>query len=291
MLRQGFRVMLAAVVLVVPVGAAPAALADPAPGGGVDCDQFPDHPECTVNAEVVSPGGAGDPDGTLECTLEGEVVPCVTQDGWLGSDGCRYLRQPEAEPPTGARQPGAAYRPTCRDDPPGAQRALVWIPDSQTLVAALAEVAVSRLRLPRPPVTLSPAPPAAQLVRLPTWLWIAPGWWVPRSASAAVPGLSVTAVAAPVRVRWDTGDGAVVACDGPGTPYPAAGNPAAASPDCGHTYTRSSAARPGGVYGLAATVSWQVAWSGGGLSGSLGPLFSTAQVEVAVSEVQAVIVP
>jgi hypothetical protein len=118
---------------------------------------------------------------------------------------------------------------------------------------------------------------------LPTWLWVSPRWWVARSASASVPGVTVTAVATPMRVRWLTGDGAEYACDG-GTPYTSGVDPTTASPDCGHTYTRPSAGRPGGVFQLMATVTWQVSWSGGGASGTIGPLFSTTTVPVRVVE-------
>jgi hypothetical protein len=44
------------------------------------------------------------------------------------------------------------------------------------------------------------------------------------------------------------GDGSTVTCQGAGTPYTSADNPAAASPDCGHTYTSSSAEQPGGAF-------------------------------------------
>jgi hypothetical protein len=292
MLNTVPRVAVIAVVSLAAVAAgASTASADPIGGGGVDCEKHPQHPECTVTAEVLAPGITSGPDGEVVCTLDGEVVPCVTEDGWLGSDGCRYLLQPDAAPPPGAEGPGGSYLPTCPGDPPDSQQTLVWIPDSESPVAALADVAVSRLQLPPPSVELSPSPPGAQLVRLPTWLWITPSWWGDRTATASVPGVTVTAVGRPTQVRWEMGDGAVKTCDGPGTPYARAGDPTGPSPDCGHTYVRSSAGQPGGTFGLAATVRWEVTWSGAGLSGSEDPLFSTAEVAVPVSEVQTVIVP
>lgn len=181
-----------------------------------------------------------------------------------------------------------AYRPTCPDDPAGSQRPAVWLPDSQAPgPPALGRLAVSRLVLPRPAVELSPPTGAPQLVMLPTWLWIEPAWWTSRSASASVPGVTVTAVATPVEVRWSTGDGEVLTC-GAGTAYVAGGDPGTASPDCGHTYTVPSAPQPGGVYDLKARVTWQVSWSGGGFSGTAGPLFSTTSLPVEIAEVRSV---
>lgn len=289
MLNALRRVLLMAIVLTaLLVTGARAAEADGF--GGVECDQAPQPAGCDVTAGVFEPVMGVGPDGDVVCTWDGQVVPCVNEDGWLASDGCRYLHQPDAARPSGVDGPGGAYLPRCPGDPPNGQRALVWVPDSQAPAAALAEIAVSRLSLPAPPVGLSPAPPAAQLVRLPTWLWIAPRWWGPRSASASVPGATVRAVGTPVEVRWDMGEGTVKTCTGPGTPYTPGGAATGASPDCGHVYTRSSAGRPGGAYRVAATVMWEVTWSGAGGSGTEEPLFSTAELDVPVSEVQTVIV-
>jgi len=87
----------------------------------------------------------------------------------------------------------------------------------------------------------------------------------------------VTATATPVSVTWHPGDGSTVTCQGAGAPYTSADNPAAASPDCGHTYTRSSAGQPGGAFQVTATITWDITWQGaGGAGGVLAPLFTTA---------------
>ncbi|MGH3683070.1 MAG: hypothetical protein ACRDT2_22815 [Natronosporangium sp.] len=94
----------------------------------------------------------------------------------------------------------------------------------------------------------------------------------------------------PVASVWATGDGAEVPCEGPGTPYSGeAGAVEVTSPGCGYTYPRSSAGQTGGAYPVTVTITWQVSWSGGGMSGTLGPLFSTSTVGVPVAEVQAVV--
>lgn len=259
-------------------------------GVWVDCEQLPEHPHCLVGAGA--PGGAlvVGPGGEVRCSWQGEQVPCRDErGGWWGGDGCYYLFL-DRNPPSGAVTPGASYQPRCVGDPPNSVRAVVWIPDEQAPgPPMLARVAISRLVLPAPVVELAPSPPAAQLVGLATWWWIPQELWRPRSASASVPGVTVTAVGRPVASVWRTGDGGRVTCAGPGVPYP--GEALAREPDCGYIYRRSSAGQPGGTYPVTVTVTWEVTWSGGGMSGTAGPLFSTSTVDVAVAEVQAVIVP
>ena len=111
---------------------------------------------------------------------------------------------------------------------------------------------------------------------------------MPESKTATVPGESVTATADPglghlaPRRRLD-GD-----LPGGGTPYTSADNPAAASPDCGHTYTSSSAEQPGGAFQVTATITWDITWQGaGGAGGVLAPLFTTAVAAFRVAESQA----
>ncbi|HTT50485.1 MAG TPA: hypothetical protein VMH35_03675 [Streptosporangiaceae bacterium] len=152
----------------------------------------------------------------------------------------------------------------------------------------LAALARQTLGLPGPVIRSSPAQNALQLTNLPTWLWINPAEWVPESKTATVPGESVTATATPVSVTWHPGDGSAVTCQGAGTPYSSADNPAAASPDCGHTYTSSSAGQPGGAFQATATITWDVTWQGpGGAGGALAPLFTTAVAAFRVAESQA----
>lgn len=155
--------------------------------------------------------------------------------------------------------------------------------------ALLAQIAVSRLQLPSPVVGTSPS--GDQLVLYPTWLWVDRSVWGPVSATAQVPGLSVTATAVPVSAVWSMGTGQSVTCQGPGTPYvPGATDPAASSPDCGYTYARSSAGQPGERFAVSVTVSWRVSWAGGGQSGTVDGLSTRATVDLRVREVQAVIV-
>jgi hypothetical protein len=174
----------------------------------------------------------------------------------------------------------------------GLYRAPVWIPDGAVPGAVavpspqdLAQQARSQLRLPGPTIVSNPA--GIQLVTLPTWLWLDRSSWDPQSATAAVPGVSVTAVATPTSVSWSMGDGTDVTCTGPGTPFPAGGDPQATSPDCGHTYRRSSAGAPGQAFGVSATEHWTVTWSGAGTGGTFPDLTTAASASFRVAEAQA----
>lgn len=154
---------------------------------------------------------------------------------------------------------------------------------------ALAAKAVSQLQPPQPEVRLNPGVDGPQVVRVPTWLWVDSGQWQPVRATADAPGVSVVAVAEPSSVVWETGDGATVTCAGPGTPYDRSADPASASPDCGHTYLRSSEAEPGGSFKASATVHWSVSWSGAGQRGTYPDLTTTSTVAVRAVEVQSLV--
>ncbi|MFD7169245.1 hypothetical protein [Streptomyces violascens] len=86
------------------------------------------------------------------------------------------------------------------------------------------------------------------------------------------------------------GDGSTVVCAGAGTPYSAQYAADSASPDCGHTYLRSSAGRPGEAYTVSVSVSWDVEWHGGGQQGVIGGQLSQSQVPLRVAEAQALVV-
>ncbi|WP_246260607.1 hypothetical protein [Streptomyces typhae] len=124
---------------------------------------------------------------------------------------------------------------------------------------------------------------------MPTWMWVERGSWEPVSTSAAVEGVKVTATARPRKAVWSMGEGGSVVCRGPGTPYSDAFSPKASSPDCGYTYRRASLSPPGGAYRVSVQVTWDVEWHGGGQAGVVPGLAMTAQRQLVVDEVQAVV--
>jgi len=257
----------------------------PGTGGGigsVTCGQ-PYAPPCTVTAG--SPGSAGTA-GTKQGGTGGTGVTLGSGGGGAPTGcngtpnkqfgcipaGCQLTVQTVACP-IGIPGPAAPGAPAPALPTPG----------------VLAQFAVRYLVLPSPVIRSSPAPGDLQLTRLPVWLWVSQAIWAPRSRTASVPGESVTATATPVTATWRTGDGATVTCRGPGIPYSSRYAPSSRSPDCGHTYTSSSAGQPGGAYHVTVTITWDITWVGtGGTGGVLPPLNTVAAATFRVAESQAV---
>ncbi|MGW3960125.1 hypothetical protein ACWED2_09895 [Amycolatopsis sp. NPDC005003] len=308
-----------AAALGIGLAVVPVALADG--WGDVHCGQT-GNPSCDVDAgrnggkAPPPPAGPGKP--AKPQTVPGQRPP--SGDSLLEDNDsmakCSYVRsnyQPPANgvqtvalrtgpKPTFARwsgflaqqpQGGAWYVYRCSGSGvhDGLYRAPIWLPDGVVPAAALpspqelADQARAQLRLPAPRIEANPL--AEKLVNLPTWLWVGRDSWGTRQATASVPGVSVTAVATPTSVSWSMGDRQNVSCSGPGTPYSAAAEPTAASPDCGHTYRRSSAAVAGQHFAVTATVHWTVTWSGAGAGGTFPDMTTSATAAFRVVEVQA----
>jgi hypothetical protein len=155
----------------------------------------------------------------------------------------------------------------------------------------LAAEARRYLLLPLPQPSLSPA--GDQVVNLATWLWIDPTGWTQRTSTVAVPGESVTVFARPEAVIWSLGDGTVITCDGPGVAFDPTIPAAAQTPTCSHTFTRSSASRPGSAFEASVTVRWRASWTvtGAAGGGDLGVIERTAAFPIRVGEVQAINTP
>ncbi|MGV9764930.1 hypothetical protein [Micromonospora tulbaghiae] len=273
--------------------AAHAGLGDP-----VNCTANPTNPACVI--QIGTPGGSegGGGSGSSGCRNgAGETIPCyIKGKGWLGESYCYWQKATGddlkfAEALGGKVDPPAYwYVGSCGDPitnfwPAGL--ILYRVYDSNPGLQLLVQEAIRHLNLPAPRIRLNPAPPAPQVVYVPTWLWIDDAVWSPRSATASLAGLSVTAVGTPTTVTWSTGDGGTKEC-GQGTAWKAGTDPRKASPDCGHTYTSPSRGSSGGTYTVTATITWRITWSGGGTSGSEPDLTSTASVPVQVLEASAV---
>lgn len=264
--------------------------------GLLDCGQHP-HPGCQLAAGTggrntsssgsgsgmsMSTGGGSGGSGPAEFN-------CLTLIRYIPLSG-------PLRPPTGSKASGGAwYVSACAGfhlgmPGGGVYYPPIWVRHGRVMPpppapAVLARRAENALTLAKPSPVLSPV--GRQLVNLPTWLWLARGGWTTRSATASVPGESVSATATPRSVSWSMGDGATVTCHGPGTAYSATTNPKSRSPDCGYTYRRSSAGAPGAAFTLTTTVRWSVAWAGTGQHGTFGGLTTTATVRVSVAESQA----
>lgn len=230
------------------------------------------------------PPGGGEGGGTQECESGGVVVPCW-QPGWgylNPADGCYYILespQPAAgDPAWEGHQPGdgAVYRQRCFG---GAIGFLVWRQDPPPgtpgglTPAQLAARAVKALPMRGAEIGISPNPDGAGLVGLPVWMWteVRPETWGPITATATVPGLSVTAKGQAAMIRWQMGDGQSVTCENPGTPYDKGKHGASESPTCGYGgYSAPSRTESSGRYTVTATTTWHIDWwvVGGGATGS-----------------------
>jgi hypothetical protein len=111
--------------------------------------------------------------------------------------------------------------------------------------------------------------------------------WTDVSATASVPGVSVTAIAHPGLVTWSMGDGTVVSCSGRGMAFPEHADPRSPSPVCGYTYRTSSAGQVDSTFPVTATVHWSVTWSGAGQGGTFPELTTTSTTAFRVAEAQA----
>jgi hypothetical protein len=265
-------------------------------GGTVQCTD-PQNPKCHVDARA--PGqtggtGGGEAAGDGTCRNPGgQEILCVRDGGWAGADGC-YYRPLDLSTDTvaalGGRRSGGGswYIRTCYDAGGRTATEVVWRESPPAFSPeVLARHARSMLTLPAVVIRVNPA--GDQLVSLPTWLSLDPASWRSQSATASVPGVSVTATATATRAVWSMGTGDSVVCYGPGTPWKPGMDPVAASPDCGYRYSRSSASAPGGAFTVTVTVSWLVTWAGAGQSGRIPGLTTTGSVQVRVAESQAVI--
>ncbi len=290
-----------------------AAPATPAHAGPPVGDCPPPQLDCNVVGNLPSQPGNGGTGGGQNtggggprtCTWAGQTVPCTLDGlGWFNSaDGC-YYRQvpaPSGDPHNGQ---GAWYVATCgmfsgnlsvrlpewRATPP---------PGFGPTPEELAQQALAKIRLLGADIGITPDPGGTGLVGLPVWMWttVNANTWGPITASASAGGLTVTITGHATKIDWDMGDGHVVSCDNPGTPY-RADYGGQQSPTCGYVvslpngqrltgYQQSSRTKPGGVYRITAITTWRVDWAGGGVSGVITTT-RQSQTTIRVDELQVV---
>jgi hypothetical protein len=290
-----FAAMTAAPALAEPIVCPPGTVPDP--NGG----------QCVITVLVPGTGGgnggngAGDPaepaaQRTCTFTLLGSSreMPCSSDDGWWSQSQQAYCEAASPQPPLsdpvwGGRTEGQIYECTR----PGAAFGvvapvfLIWLaqppagapPDPRVL--AQQAIATMNLKAVSIGIVPEPAPGRVGLVGMPVWMWDTnpgPSTWGPITKTASAGGYTVTATAKATKVVWSMGDGEVVVCRTPGTPYEDSYG-RQDSPDCGYTYTRQ------GVYQVWARSYWSVQWSGLGQSGSI-PLQFANSVRITVGEAQ-----
>ena len=284
---------IAAVLAAATVLAAAPARAHGQGGVSASCSSSP--AACSVSAQDPGGQGSGAAPGGSAAQAAGSVssgppplVTCIDTPFAITPQNAAIMH---AAQPAG---PGHWVARTCSGPVLMPTRILTWIPDGAPAVPdprVLAAQAVSKLVLPTPAIESSPGGGAPQTVELPTWAWLPPAQWAPLSATASVPGESVTATATPIAVTWTWGDGSTTVCHSSGTPYvKGVSDPAAASPDCGHTYRQTSAEAPNQQFPVTATLAWTVAWNGARQSGTFANLTTTATAHWTVRQIQSLIV-
>ncbi|AWW42514.1 hypothetical protein DN051_17490 [Streptomyces cadmiisoli] len=161
----------------------------------------------------------------------------------------------------------------------------------------LAELAYNQIQLPATEVTLAPA--ETTKVNLPTWAWLDRATFKEVSVTAQLNAggfnIQATTTARPVSLRLEPGtaDAETYPASGEcalnddgsiGEPY--AKGKADRTPPCGLKYLRSSG---NGTFGLQATVTWEITWTGsGGTGGDLPAGTFGADQAVTVQEIQSV---
>jgi len=128
-------------------------------------------------------------------------------------------------------------------------------------------------------------------VGLPVWMWVnGPGQdnYGPWTQSATIGGVAITGTAQVTSIDWNMGDGTVISCANSGTAYQEAFG-LAASPTCGHMYTRMSKDQPGGKYTVTATSNWTFNWTAGGQTGTATTTVQNS-TQIEIGEMQTVIV-
>jgi hypothetical protein len=182
---------------------------------------------------------------------------------------------------------GRPYFIVCRDSDGVIvyQQLITYQPGNNVVDAAtLARQAYRELPLLYPQPFTAPPATVSQLVGVRTWFWIDQTQWQPRTATAAVPGLSATVTATPTEVRWDTGDGTTITCKGPGTPYDPDRPDSQQHSDCSHVFEHD------GEHDVRATIVWRVRWTAtDGSGGTLPDVERATQFPLQAEQRQAVI--
>jgi len=154
----------------------------------------------------------------------------------------------------------------------------------QALEQASAQIPTPEIQIA--PNTVGGISPAT-IVNLPTWLWISGAVWHPVSASVTVGGLTASVVAQPTSVTWSMGNGALLNCNGPGTPYNYYISAELQQTNCSYTYTNVFT---DSVVNLTAIIHWTVTWSAtNGDSGSLSPLSTQSTIPVHIEQIESII--
>ena len=273
----------------VEVPTAPEPTTDPTEGGPTDSGSG-----AACYWDPSKQGLAGPPAGPVACTSD--------YGYWSNTHNC-YLQPLDPPPPADdeawqGHQPGDGVVYQCFQ-PQSGLAIMVWAQNSPPGASTgptpreVAQVAIDQMNLAAIDIGIAPepGPNSVGLVGMPVWMWArAPDQHTfgPITASATAGGITITATAKVLHVTWQMGDGTEVVCATAGTPYePSYGRKH--SPDCGHTYEKSSARENDEAYTITATSSWVVTWSGAGQTGTIRLDGLTRSTQIQIGEAQVLV--
>ena len=230
-------------------------------------------------------------------------VPCTSEHGyWSNSYRCYILLidpQPAAgDPSWQGHEPGDGGVYHCYQ-PQTDLLIYIWSqdpPPSSGLGPTprdVAQLAIGQMELRAVDIGITPEPgdDSIGIVGMPVWLWAKTPdshTYGPITESATAGGITVSATARVHEITWVMGDGNEVVCHTSGTPYkPSYGKKP--SPDCGHTYEKSSSNEAGGKFTVTPTSDWVITWQGAGQTGTIRLNGLQRSVEIAVGEAQVLV--
>ncbi|MFT4264117.1 MAG: hypothetical protein QM572_12095 [Nocardioides sp.] len=278
--------------------------------------------QCLISVETPSSPtgpGAGSSDGPTDtgsgaaCFWDGTKqgiskptpgpVPCSSDAGYWSNEHQCYIAPVDPQPPAGdpswtGHQPGDGAVYNCYQPQTGSL-VMLWAQDPPANSGAgptprdVAQVAIKQMALRAVDIGITPEPGQNSIgvVGMPVWMWAAnPDSHTvgPITESASAGGITITATAELQKITWDMGDGSKVRCTSAGTPYRASYG-GAESPDCGHTYEKSSSKKQDRKYTVTATSDWVITWEGAGQTGTIRLNGLTRSTAIAVGEAQVLV--
>ena len=244
------------------------------------CDQLDPtcQPTIGVTATTTVGGNPGTP-GENHCYRQsGAEVPCTSASGsWYAPYDCYISPVPVDQWPA-ADDPvyngvdattGQVY--WCAEDWTGANR-MVFIGGAQPVdPRQVVEEAAKTMPLELAQPQVAPGPDWHTYIHLDNWLWIPPEQWHPVTTSVTAGAITVTAIAAPLRIDWDL-DTDTVRCADPGRPW-VAGMTDAAKTTCSYAYDTLDNPT-GDLHPVSAHIVYDITWTCAGpcliQAGSLG---------------------
>ncbi len=182
---------------------------------------------------------------------------------------------------------GRWYQKVCDGSPVQINGSFAIPEQARVDPAVLAQQARRSVTIADPQMATSPQADRRLYTRVPTWLWVDPGWWRTYSATARAGIVSSTVVARPVRASWTMGDGGQAVCNGPGTQWRRGLSENQST--CSYTYRNASAGQGSGKFIMTVEIEFEVSWTSSlGRGGGLARITRSASKAVEVGEIQAV---